>query len=53
MTDEARKLRNAYKREWYKQHPEKRKEHQERYWQRKANSNRRETAGNGAKGERQ
>jgi len=38
MTDEAREARNAYKRTWYKNHPDKRREYMERYWQRKAQS---------------
>lgn len=36
MTDEARKLRNAYKREWARKNPDKVKEQQNRYWERKA-----------------
>ena len=36
MDDKAREARNAYKREWAKQNPDKVKAQQERYWQRKA-----------------
>lgn len=51
MTDEAKRLRaeaqkryarahreeiNTYKRKWHKEHPEKNKEYQARYWDRKA-----------------
>lgn len=31
-----RALKNAYQREWRKRNPEKAKEHQRRYWERKA-----------------
>ena len=36
LTEAAREARNAYKRSWYKQNPEKRREYMDRYWQRKA-----------------
>jgi len=49
MTDEAREARNAYKRAWYKKNPEKRREYQERYWQRKSRSDGQKTADNGGK----
>lgn len=32
MTEEARAARNAYRREWYRKNPEKRREYEERYW---------------------
>lgn len=32
MTEAAREARNAYRREWYKKNPEKRREYEERYW---------------------
>ena len=47
MTDEAREARNAYKRKWYKENPDKRREYQERYWQKKTQSDRQKTAENG------
>lgn len=34
MTDKAREARNAYKRKWYKENPEKRREYERRYWER-------------------
>ena len=33
MTDKAREARNAYKRKWYKENPEKRREYERRYWE--------------------
>mgnify|MGYP007080099073 CR=1 FL=1 len=36
MNDEARKLRNAYAREWRARNKDKVKVHQEKYWQNKA-----------------
>ena len=36
MTQEAREARNAYRREWYKRNPEKRREYESRYWTKKA-----------------
>lgn len=49
MTDAAREARNAYKRKWYKENPDKRREYQERYWQKKTQSDRQKTAENGGK----
>lgn len=48
MTDKAREARNAYKRKWYKENPEKRREYERRYWAKKAKEmdlSRQETAG--------
>jgi hypothetical protein len=36
MTDEAREEMNRYKREWNRQHPEKRRAQQARYWAKRA-----------------
>lgn len=36
LSDEARKLRNAYNRNWKKKNPEKSKQYQINYWERKA-----------------
>ncbi len=36
LTPEARELRNARQREYYRQHPEKRREQQIRFWNKKA-----------------
>ena len=36
MTDAAREARNAYRRKWAKNNPDKVKAQQERYWARKA-----------------
>lgn len=36
MSDKAREERNAYMREWRKRNPDKVKEHQDRYWEKKA-----------------
>ena len=36
MTEQARKARRAYKKEWARKNPDKVKAQQERYWQRKA-----------------
>lgn len=36
MTEEAREAQRAYKREWIKKNPEKKKAQNERYWARKA-----------------
>lgn len=36
MTDKALELRRAYKREWAKRNPDKIREQQRRYWERKA-----------------
>ena len=33
LTDKAREARNAYKRKWYKENPEKRREYERRYWE--------------------
>lgn len=49
MTDAAREARNAYKREWYRKNPDKRKEYQERYWQKKTDSDGQKSAENGRK----
>lgn len=43
MTEEARAARNAYKRRWAAENPERVKAYQSRYWQRKAESDRRES----------
>jgi len=51
MTDEAREARNAYRREWYRKNKDKHRQQQERYWQRKAQSDRQKTAENGRKDE--
>lgn len=40
MSAEAREALNAYKREWNKKNPEKRKAQQRRYWERKAQEKR-------------
>ena len=49
MTDAARAARNKYKREWYRKNPEKRRQYQERYWQKKTQSDRQKSAENGGK----
>ena len=49
MTDKAREVRNAYKRKWYKENPDKRREYEERYWQKKAHSDGQKSAENGRK----
>ena len=36
LTDKAREARNAYQREWNRKNREKVREHQRRYWERKA-----------------
>ena len=36
MTEEAKEARRAYRRKWNKEHPDKVKEYQARYWQKKA-----------------
>ena len=36
MTEQAKEMRKAYKREWAKKNPDKVKAAQERYWQKKA-----------------
>ena len=36
MTEEAKEARRKYKRKWNKEHPDKVKEYQARYWQKKA-----------------
>lgn len=36
MDNKAKAARNAYKRQWAKNHPEKVKAYQERYWAKKA-----------------
>ena len=36
LSEEARKARNAYYREWRKKNPEKARQAQERYWKKKA-----------------
>ncbi len=36
MNEEARKARNAWRREWAKKNPDKVKEYNERYWSKKA-----------------
>ena len=36
LSEEARKARNAYYREWRKKNPEKAKQNLERYWMKKA-----------------
>lgn len=36
MTEQAAEARRAYKRKWAKEHRDKVKEHQERYWAKKA-----------------
>ncbi len=46
-TEAAKEARNAYYREWFRQHPEKRKQYQDAYWTRKAQSDRQKTAENG------
>jgi hypothetical protein len=36
MTEEARRARNKYRREWYRKNPEKQAEYQNNYWIRQA-----------------
>lgn len=36
LTDAAKEARKAYRREWAKKNPDKVKEHQARYWNKKA-----------------
>ena len=36
MTKEAKEARRIYKREWNRKHPEKRREYNKRYWEKKA-----------------
>lgn len=36
MNEAAKEARRAYKRKWYREHPDKVKEQQERYWTKKA-----------------
>ena len=36
LSDEARRLRNAYNRKWFKKNPGKAKQYQIKYWERKA-----------------
>lgn len=36
LSDEAREARNAYMREWIKKNPEKVRERNRRYWEKKA-----------------
>lgn len=36
MSDDARAARNAYKRKWAQENPDKVREHQKRYWEKKA-----------------
>lgn len=36
MTDEARRTRNAYKREWNRKNADKVKEYQSKYWEKKS-----------------
>lgn len=48
MTEAARQARNAYKREWYKRNPGKRRQYEETYWQRRIQSERQETEENGS-----
>lgn len=36
MDEKARAARNAYKREWNRQHPDRVKRYQDNYWSRKA-----------------
>lgn len=36
MTEAAKEARRAYKRQWAQQHPDKVKQHQTRYWEKKA-----------------
>lgn len=36
MTEEAKAARRAYKRQWNRNNPEKVKEHQRRFWEKKA-----------------
>lgn len=47
MTEAARQARNAYYREWFKKNPEKRREYRERYWAKKAASERQKAAESG------
>lgn len=35
MTDQAKKARNEYYKEWRKKHPNKQQEYNRRYWERK------------------
>ena len=37
LSDKARELRNAYQREWKRRNPDKIREYDVRYWERKAN----------------
>jgi DNA-directed RNA polymerase specialized sigma24 family protein len=38
LSEKARQLRNAYQHEWRKKHPEKARQYNETYWERKASS---------------
>lgn len=44
MTDQAREMRRAYKREWNRRNREKVKEYQERYWNRRARAEQEQAA---------
>lgn len=44
LNEKAIEARRAYKRKWAKEHPEKVKAAQERYWQKKAEQAEQETA---------
>ncbi|NMF04356.1 hypothetical protein ACUH7Y_24885 [Clostridium beijerinckii] len=46
MNDKAKEQRNAYMKEWRKRNKDKVKAAQEKYWDRKANSNREEAKAN-------
>lgn len=36
ISEKAREARNAYQRKWNREHPDKVREHQRRYWEKKA-----------------
>ena len=53
MTQEAKKARAAYAREWRRKNPDKQRANQQRYWERKAAEMRQETAESGNNGKEQ
>lgn len=50
LSQEAKEVRAAYKRKWYRENKDKQREYERRYWEKKTDSHRKKSEENGSKG---
>ncbi len=50
LSQEAKEVRAAYKRKWYRENKDKQREYERRYWEKKTDSDRKKSEENGSKG---